>query len=132
MMKSSLMVTGVSLAFSAALREAGEKLRLPTMPSTASRDALFNRGRPVRFMIVSPMSSVLLRRFIDDNAHRRGVKTVARIAFLRTVGHCHKQVHFLPEIVEVARAAGRLFDLHRPVRLDLHPHKRNKGIGNLS
>src|SRR5207245_10626745 len=36
------------------------------------------------------------------------------------------------EIVKVARPTRRLFDLHGPIWLDLHPHKRNKGVGNLS
>src|SRR6266542_5445230 len=123
-MKSSRIVTGVSFAFSAALRSTGEKLRLPTTLSAANRDAVFDRVRPASFMIVSPMSfCVSLTGFIDDHAHRRGLETVAWVALLRAVRHCHKQVHFGPQIVEVDRTTCRLFDLHGPVRPDLHPHE---------
>src|SRR5213593_2707590 len=131
-MKSSRIVTGVSFAFSAALRSTGEKLRLPTTLSTANRDAVFDRVRPVGCMIVSSIVFAPLTGFIDDHAHRRGLETVAWIALLRAVRHCHKQVHFGPQIVEVARTTCRLFDLHGTVRPDLHPHERNKGVGNLS
>jgi hypothetical protein len=51
---------------------------------------------------------------------------------VKITNECHKQVHFGPQIVEVARTTCRLSDLHGPVRPDLHPHERNKGVGNLS
>jgi hypothetical protein len=52
-MKSNRMVTGVSLAFSAALKSTGEKLKMPTTPSMVSSETVFDRVRKVSFMIVS-------------------------------------------------------------------------------
>ena len=94
----------------------GEKLRMTTTPRIVSNETVFDRVRPVSFMTVS--FQVFLPRLarltgcIDDNAHRRGLESVARVALLRAVRHCYKQVHFGPEIIEVAGAACRLFDLH--------------------
>src|SRR5262249_26964292 len=126
-MKSSRIVIGVSLVFSAALRCARKKLRLPTTLSRTSRDV-----RPMSFIVFSSLTFFVLTGLIDDDTRRRGLEAVARVAFLWAVGDRHKQVYFGPEVVEIACTTCRFFDLHGTVRFDLHSHERNEGIGNLS
>src|SRR5262249_34190294 len=125
--KSSRIVIGVSLAFSAAVTRAREKLKLPTTQNTASRDV-----RLVTFIVFSSLLLSPLTGLIDDDARRRGLEAVARVALLWAVGDRHKQVHLGPEIVKIACSTCRFFDLHRTVGFNLHPHERNEGVGNLS
>src|SRR5262249_62077345 len=98
-MKSSRIVIGVSLAVSAALRWAGEKLRSPTTLSTASRDV-----RPMSFIVFSSLTFFVLTGLIDDDTRRGGLEAVARVTFLWAVGDRHEQVHLGPEVVEIACA----------------------------
>ena len=102
--------------------------------SKASKEAVFScaSSKFHESLLIGGMQHFPLIGLIDDHAHRRGIEPVAGVALLRAVRHRHQQVHFCSEIVEVAGAAGRLFDFHRSITLDLHPHERDEGVGNLS